>query len=118
MLGVTYEVVRVINNPNFNQFIQGLISDSGPKFKQIVETSFKYLASKEAIQQKIDSDFKDLQPDVLKIENCREVNEFEQNFDFEEFKQQHSDLETIRSWLERLQKWDQSVSKNIKTSYC
>lgn len=49
MLGVTAEVVRVISHPNFNQFIQGLISDSGPKFKQIVEGSFKYICSKEAI---------------------------------------------------------------------
>ena len=106
MLGVTYEVVRVINNPNFNQFIQGLISDSGPKFKQIVETSFTYIASKEAIQQRIDADFRELMPDVNKIENCRDVSEFEQNFDFEEFKQEHSDLETIRAWLEKLQKWD------------
>lgn len=32
MQSVTAEVLRIIVYPNFNQFIQGLTSDSGPKF--------------------------------------------------------------------------------------
>ena len=117
MLGVTAEVVRVISHANFNQFIQGLISDSGPKFKSIVEQSFQYQASKEAIQQKIDQDFKDLMPMVTRIEMCRDVNDFDQTFDFDEFKSQYSDLDTIKTWLERLNKWSESVQKEIKVSY-
>ena len=44
--------------------------------------SFRCRTAKEAIAQKIDSDFKSLMPDVNKIENCREVHDFTQmNFD-------------------------------------
>ena len=117
MLGVTADVVRVINHQNFNQFIQGLISDSGPKFKVIVEQSFQYQASKEAIQQKIDMDFKELMPQVNRIEMCRDINDFDQTFDFDEFKSTYSDLETIKSWLEKLNKWSDSVQKEIKVGY-
>lgn len=116
MQSVTAEVLRIIQHANFNQFIQGLISDSGPKFKTIVENSFTYHASKEAITARIEMDFRELHQEVQKIENCRDVHDFEQSFDFEEFKSQHSDVETIKNMLEKLNKWDISVSKNIKAN--
>lgn len=42
MQTVTEEVVRVISHPDFHQFIHGLISDSGPRFRHIVDRSFAY----------------------------------------------------------------------------
>jgi hypothetical protein len=60
MLSVTSEVQRIISFQNFSQFVQGLVSDSGPKFKQIVEGSFAYRTTKDMIQQKITNDFKKL----------------------------------------------------------
>ena len=86
MQSVTAEVVRVINHPNFVQFIQGLISDSGPRFKSIVEGSLNYQATCETIQQRIMLDFEELQVVVNKFENCRDVNDFDLTFDFDEFK--------------------------------
>ena len=42
MQSVTEEVSRVISHPDFHQFIHGLISDSGPRFRAIVERSEAY----------------------------------------------------------------------------
>jgi len=38
MQSVTEEVSRVISHQDFHQFIHGLISDSGPRFRAIVRT--------------------------------------------------------------------------------
>ena len=60
MQSVTEEVVRVINHQDFRQFIHGLISDSGPRFRAIVEGSFAYQTSKVAITRRIIQDFEHL----------------------------------------------------------
>jgi dynein heavy chain len=49
MQSVTEEVVRVISHQDFHQFIHGLISDSGPRFRAIVEGSAAYRNSKHTI---------------------------------------------------------------------
>lgn len=76
MENVASEILRIISHPNFNQFIQGLISDGGGKFKEIVADSFRCKTAKEAIGHKIEADFKVLMADVQKIENCRDVHDF------------------------------------------
>jgi len=53
MQSVTEEVSRVISHPDFHQFIHGLISDSGPRFRAIVERSEDYGNSKSTIQARI-----------------------------------------------------------------
>jgi hypothetical protein len=45
---------------------------------------------------------------------CKEVNEFDQTFDFEAFKAEHSDLESIRKLLEQLARWDGRIATHIK----
>lgn len=55
-----------------------------------------------------------MQKDVEKFLVCREVNDFDQSFDFEEFKQQQHGLETIKENLEKLAKWETDISKHIK----
>ena len=64
MENVAGEILRIISHPTFNQFIQGLISDGGGKFKDIVADSFRCKTSKEAIGHKIETDFKALMADV------------------------------------------------------
>jgi len=49
MQSITEEVSRVISHQDFHQFIHGLISDSGPRFRVIVEGSEAYAASKATI---------------------------------------------------------------------
>lgn len=117
MQSVTAEVLRIINHQNFVQFIQGLISDSGPRFKSIVENSIYYQITKETIQKRIIQDFDDMQTFVSKFELCREVNDFDTTFDFDEFKAAVSDTETIKKQLDKLQKWDADISKYIKHQY-
>jgi hypothetical protein len=42
------------------------------------------------------------------------VNEFDLTFSFETFREEHEDLESIRTQFERLQKWDININKFIK----
>jgi len=42
MQSVTEEVPRVISHQDFHHYIHGLISDSGPRFRTIVEQSVRY----------------------------------------------------------------------------
>lgn len=51
---------------------------------------------------------------VDKFNNCRDVNEFDTTFDFDEFKAEHSDLDTIKFYLDKLQKWEGNIAKYIK----
>mmetsp|Transcript_11712 Transcript_11712/g.17850 ORF Transcript_11712/g.17850 Transcript_11712/m.17850 type:complete len:417 (-) Transcript_11712:9814-11064(-) len=110
MQSVTEEVSRVISHQDFHQFIHGLISDSGPRFRAIVEGSEAYATSKATIQARISQDFDELQKDVAKYEKCREIDEFDREFVFEEWKQQHSDLESIKKYLEKLARWDNDIT--------
>lgn len=54
---VTAEVVRVINNNDFHALTHSLISEAGPRFRDIVDQSFKYQFTKDAIHTKINNDF-------------------------------------------------------------
>lgn len=114
MQSVTEEVVRVISHQDFHQFIHGLISDSGPRFRAIVEGSVAYRTSKATIQRRIIQDFEYLQGTVDKFKQCRDINDFDQTFVFETFRAEHSDLESIKEHLDRLQKWDTNINKYIK----
>lgn len=49
MENVANEIYRVITHIPFSQFIQGLISDGGGKFKEIVAESFRCRTAREAI---------------------------------------------------------------------
>lgn len=53
MQEVTAEIQRVINHSEFHQFISGLITDSGPRFKTIVEESDDYKETRAKITERI-----------------------------------------------------------------
>jgi hypothetical protein len=53
MQTVTEEVQRVINHNEFHQFINGLITDSGPRFRTIVDESTKYTNVRDEIMSRI-----------------------------------------------------------------
>jgi len=111
MQSVTEEVSRVISHQDFHQFIHGLISDSGPRFRAIVEDSEAYSTSKTTIQRRIALDFEELQQIVKKFEACRVVDDFDRDFVFEEWKKDHSDHEAIRAKLSDLAKWEAAVGR-------
>lgn len=55
-----------------------------------------------------------MQTFVNKFEKCREVNTFDTNFDFNEFKANVADVDTIKRQLTDLQRWDGEISTYIK----
>ena len=111
MQSVTEEVSRVISHQDFHQFIHGLISDSGPRFRSIVEESEAYQSSKVQIQGHISNDFDELSNLVKRFDTCREVDDFERTFNFDEWKESTSDHEDIKVWLATLQKWEHQIQK-------
>ena len=93
MQSVTEEVNRVISHQDFHHYIHGLISDSGPRFRTIVEQSEQYQDSKAAISKRINDDFEELQAIVNSFEACREVDDFDRTFDFEVWSKEHADVD-------------------------
>jgi len=117
MENVASEILRIISHPNFNQFIQGLISDGGGKFKEIVADSFRCKTAKEAIGHKIEADFKVLMADVQKIENCRDVHDFTQKNFERDLKPEFRDLDSIKTWIDRLSNWEKLIASSIRNQY-
>lgn len=114
MQGVTDEVPRVISHQDFHHYIHGLISDSGPRFKTIVEQSEAYEASKSAIKKKINDDFDELQVIVNGFEVCRDVDKFDREFDFDQWCKDNTDVESIKQMLTTLSEYERDVNKSIK----
>jgi hypothetical protein len=85
MQSVTDDVNRVISHPDFHQHIQGLINENGPKFRTIVDQSEAYSASKTKIASTITENFEELQTGVKKFLECRDIDEFDRTFIFEDF---------------------------------
>jgi len=98
---------------NFATLVQGLASDA-PKFKSIVEHSVHYSAIRKTISTRISNDFDELLMAVSKFEECRDVNEFYQNFVFEEFKEENKDIEPIKKYLALLATWENNVQQYIR----
>ena len=51
---------------------------------------------------------------VSKFEKCRDIHNFDQEFDFERFKQTTEDTEVIKQHLDKLSKWEGDISNYIK----
>ncbi len=117
MLAVTAEVQRITSCMNFSQFLQGLISDTVPRFKSIVAESFQYRMSKETIQKKIIQDLDDLHKQVSRYEECREVNNYETTYSFPEFRDAGHGLDRIKEMLDKFSKWDQNINNYIKNAH-
>jgi len=65
------------------------------------------------ISKKINDDFEELQVIVNAFETCREVDEFDRTFAFDEWKER-ADVESIKAMLNDLQKFDYNVTRSIK----
>lgn len=52
---------------------------------------------------------------VDKFESCREVDDFDQGFVFEDWKATHSDHEDIRDMLANLARWEAAISRLTST---
>jgi len=112
------EDIQPINlHSDLQQFINGLITDTAPRFSIIVDNSFKYRVLKRQIEEHLTNDFLKLEKGADEFEQCRKVHEFEQTWRFEDFEakeEESKDLEFIKSLFETWSKWEQSIQKNIQ----
>lgn len=74
---VTEEVQRVINHNEFHQFIHGLITDSGPRFHNIVEESAKYKEVRAEIAHRIQTDFAHIEERTKVFKSCSDIHDFD-----------------------------------------
>jgi dynein heavy chain, axonemal len=114
MVNAVNDISRITNNHHFTQYIQGIVSESGANFKDIVKDSENYILIKNKITQKFIDDFAQLKKDSARFEECRVINDFFEEFDFIEFKKANHDLTTIQKKLEQLKDWDFSIASVIK----
>jgi hypothetical protein len=108
---VTEEVQRVINHNEFHQFIHGLITDSGPRFRTIVDESDKYKDVRKEIAERLQLDFSHIEEKTKVFKTCIDIYNFSETFNFEEFKEQNQDLEQVKLMFEKLAKWDAAINK-------
>lgn len=66
---VCSDIARVITHPQFNQYTQGLSSDTGLRFKDIVEGSESYRLTKRLITNKFVDDFAQFRKETVKFED-------------------------------------------------
>lgn len=105
---------RVINHNEFHHFIHGLITDSGPRFRTIVDQSEKYARTIAKITERMVIDFAFIEDKTKIFRQCREINQFDLEFSFEQFKEESADLEKVKVMFEKLAKWDKLINKSIK----
>lgn len=111
---VCSDIARVITHPQFNQYTQGLSSETALRFKDIVEGSESYRLIKSKITNKLVEDFAHFRQETAGFEACRVVNQFDSEFNFQEFKRAGHDLKGIQEQLDQLRKWENTVSSSIR----
>jgi hypothetical protein len=83
------EDIQPINlHSDLQQFINGLITDTAPRFSIIVDNSYHYRVLKKQIDDHLTEDFITIEAETAKFEECRKVHEFDQTFHFEDFQKE------------------------------
>lgn len=109
------EVQAINMQSDLQQFINGLITDTTPRFGTIVENSYLYKITKKSIDETLAKNFNEIEIETQKFQQCRKVHEFEQTFRFEDFQREanSSELEVIKGLFEVWTKWEGDVAKYI-----
>ena len=84
MRGTAEEVNRVTTQPDFQHHIHGLMTDTAPRFRTIVDASFAYTSIRDRILTQLEEDFNTIENKAKKAEECRDIYKFMISFDFEE----------------------------------
>lgn len=93
---------RVITNPELIPFTTGLITESGPKFNNIVDQSFRYSTIQSNILAKLEADFKDLELLSQKWEQARKVYDFKNSYNRELFEAENKTKQPIQEMLQKV----------------
>jgi hypothetical protein len=62
----------------------------------------------------MNSDFTTIEEKTKSFKNCKDINQFDLEFNFEVFKEDNAGLEKINELFEQLFKWDRAITKSIK----
>lgn len=60
------------------------------------------------------SDFSQIEEKTKSFKTCRDINQFDLEFSFEQFKEDNAGLEKVKDLFEQLSKWDRNITKSIK----
>ena len=63
------------------------------------------------LTERVQKDFSYIEEKSKALKNCSKINEFDQTFDFQAFKEQNSSLEEVKTLFDKLQKWENQNSK-------
>ena len=111
------EEIQPINlHSDLQQFINGLITDTAPRFGPIVDDSYAYKQTTKAIQDHLSEDFLHLETEAAKFEQCRKVHAFEQTFRFGDFadSEDAENIESIKGRFEEWTAWEFQIQKHIQ----
>ena len=111
------EEIQPINlHSDLQQFINGLITDTAPRFSPIVDESYNYKQTTKQIQDHLSEDFLIIENETSKFGECRKVHEFEQTFRFEDFATSElaESIDKIKELFDKWVGWESLIMKNIQ----
>ena len=85
MLSVTEDITRVVSHQDLLPLVTGQMTDSGPKFTAIVDMSYVYRTKTALIKYTLQEDFDKLEELSKKWSDCREIHDFEEQPDKDDF---------------------------------
>ena len=118
MTSAVQDIMPINQQTDLQQFINNLNTDSAPRFQIIVDESYAFRSTKEAIDKRLTDDFTILEDRTSSFEKCRSVYKYSQEFKFEDFEREHDkeDLEKIKDMFDKLSGWESNVSTYIKAN--
>jgi dynein heavy chain len=114
MQGACEDVQPINTQQDLQSYINGLITDSAPRFKYITENSFKYQTTKDTIIDRLLKDFEKLQNDTKNYSECHPIHLFEQTFKFEDFTATNPSVDQIKDRFKTWQAWENLIAGCIK----
>lgn len=105
MLSVTEDITRVVSHQDLLPLVTGQMTDSGPKFTTIVDMSYEYSTKTRTILDTLQEDFEKLEELSKKWEDCRDIHEFEDSQEKDEFYKQNNQINQFKGQLEKIVKW-------------
>jgi hypothetical protein len=100
------EVSRVITHNDLLPLVTGLITDSGPKFNTIVDESFQYNTLAKRIITQLENDFDVIEQKAQDWERVRDIFEFKNEYNQEQFLAENRTVPPIREQLSKIVDWN------------
>jgi len=96
----------VITHNDLLPLVTGLITDSGPKFNTIVDESFSYNTLAHRIITQLENDFDSIEEKAELWEGVRDIFEFKNNYNQEQFLAENRTVPPIKEQLTKIVDWN------------